>query len=348
MKPENYRDHVGLWSRELREWVPARIFDAHVHLGRSEDLVRTFTPDRLKNALCTRPYLTLEEMDAWHRNLYSGKSITDIFAFPFPLQEADYARANAYIVEAMRADSRIHGFVWTDPRNLRAVTTAFTAAEKCGVRFIGAKPYYDMLEKSNFVTAMTEILPRPLLEFINAEGLLLMLHTTGRGVGDAAVRDCIRFIAETYPRIRIILAHMGRHLQVADFEALMQSDIPELPTVYLEMSSSSEPEIYRMTLLESRLHGKLLFGSDIPFGLITGVEQWSETAGAIFRSRDRYTWSEEGSYGYELTYNTYHVLKALKDAMDCLDLSPATKDRLKHQIFHDNAATLIAPSGRAE
>jgi predicted TIM-barrel fold metal-dependent hydrolase len=343
MSHENkYCDHIGIWENELKGWMPEEIFDAHVHIG-SKEYVREFSPERLKNALSTFSNMPLEEMDYWHGNLYSGKKVSGVFAFAFPIQEVDYVRGNEYVAETMKKDSRIKGFIWTNQKDVKLTIDVFKDAERKGTRFIGAKPYYDILGKSNFDTTMREILPVKLLEFINSEKLIMMLHTAGRGVGDANVRDYIRFISDKFPDIKIVLAHMGRHLSVADFEEFMKSELPDIPSVYLEMSSSSQVEIYRMVLETPKLHGRLLFGSDIPFGLITGMEQWSPTAGAIFRTRDRYTWSESGSYGYmDLTYNTYHVLKTFKDALESMSISQEDKAKLKNDVMLKNALRFLS------
>jgi hypothetical protein len=337
-----YLDHIGLWEKELNAWMPDEIFDAHVHLGSKKGMDSDFSEKRLKNALCTFSCMPLEEMKKWHGNLYSGKKVTGLFAFPFPLQEMNFIRANEYIVDAMQADPRVRGFIWTNPKDIKLTIDVFTKAERKGVRFTGAKPYYDILGKSNFDTLMEEILPRKLLEFINSEKLILMLHTTGKGIGDQKVRDYIRFISEEFPKIKIVLAHMGRHLSVVDFEEFMKSELPDIPSVFLEMSSSSEVEIYRMVLENSQLRKRLLFGSDIPFGLLTGVEEWSDTAGAIFRTRDKYTWSETGSYGHmALTYNTYHVIDALRQAIDSMKLAKEGEAKLKENIFLNNVKSLF-------
>ena len=338
-----YCDHISIWTKELKDWVPDEIFDAHVHLGRQEDMSMGFSEERLKNALSTFSHLTLSEMKDWHGNLYSGKKISGVFAFAFPLLEMNFVRANEYIVNVMQADPCVNGFIWTNPNDIKLTVDIFKKAELKGARFTGAKPYYDILRKSNFDSLMEEILPLKLLEFINSEKLILMLHTTGKGIGDRKVRDYIKFISEKFPAIKIVLAHMGRHLSVADFEEFMKSELPAIPSVYLEMSSSSQTEIYKMVLENAQLSKRLLFGSDIPFGLITGMEQWSETAGAIFRTRDKYTWSDADSYGYaDLTYNTYHVIKALKDAIDSLKLSQKETDALKNNIFLNNALNLAS------
>jgi predicted TIM-barrel fold metal-dependent hydrolase len=336
----DYCDHTGLWEKELKSWVPGEIFDAHVHTGRKEDVESAFTEERLKHALSTFSYMPVEEMDFWHRSLFSGKKITGVFAFPFPLREVCWERSNGYIIELMRRDSRVRGFLWTDPRDVGRNIRLLRSAEKSGVRFFGVKPYFDILGGDNFKTNPEAILPSGLLDLVNTEKLVIMLHTTLKGVGEERVRAHINHITEKYQSIKIILAHMGRFLGPRDFEAFMRSGLPANPAVFLETSSAASAEVYQMAFSRKDLHKKILFGSDIPFGLITGVEFWSETSGAIFRTRDKYTWSEEGSYGHDLTYNVWHVVKALKDALAPLDLSDA--DRIKKDVFFDNAMRLIS------
>jgi hypothetical protein len=338
----DYSDHAGLWKNELDSWVPRKIFDAHIHLGRQEDVREAFSPERLKTALSSYSHMDFSSMACRHEKLYSGREITGAFVFPFPLYEVDFEAANDYIIDLMKAKSYLHGFMWTDPADIGRNINIFRKAERQGAGFTGVKPYFDILRKDNFKTEMNEILPEKLLDFINSESLVIMLHTTGKGIGERKVRDFISSVTDKYPKIKIILAHMGRFLAPNDFEQFMQSELPANPAVWLDTSSATMPEVYRMAFSDKTLWEKMLFGSDIPFGLITGTEFWSETAGAIFRTRDRYTWSEAGSYGHnDFTYNTYHVIKALKDTVENLNLDSAETDKLKQKIFHRNALSLL-------
>jgi hypothetical protein len=120
--------------------------------------------------------------------------------------------------------------------------------------------------------------------------------------------------------------------------------------LYLEMSSASLTEVYRRVLSDPRMHDRLLFGSDLPYGLITGVEAWSETHGAVFVTRDRYPWSdpalEENSSldRNQLTYNTYHVIKGFKDALESMQFSQELVETIKEKVFFRNARSLIEPA----
>ena len=341
-----YADHVGLWADELMAWVPDVIFDAHVHLG-PPGVMGTISPERRQLAISTFTSLTWEELEGVYRRLYRGKRVAGLIAFGFPLREVKLKAANRYILDLMKHSPGLKGFLLAHPTDLEPTRAVFNEALDQGVRFCGVKPYFDFLGKDVFQTAMPEFIPEPLLEFMSRERLILMLHTSGSGMGDAANQDYLRSLMERFPRIRIILAHMGRYLEPGQFHCFCDSGLLEYPTLYLEMSSASLTEVYRRVLSEPSMHDRLLFGADLPFGLITGVEAWSPTHGPIFVTRDRYPWSDPAlqessrSERDRLTYNTYHTIKALKDALESMRFPPEQVEAVKQGVFFGNAASLF-------
>jgi hypothetical protein len=342
-----YEDHVRLWADELRSWLPATLFDAHVHIGPPE-AVGPIAPARRASAVTTFTGWSFEELLQAYSALYSGKTICGLIAFPFPQREINSALANDYLIEVMKRDSRVRGFLLAEPSDVRPAIAAFEKALKAGVRFRGVKPYADRLGKDNFDAMMAEFLPDDLLAFMDREELVMMLHTSGQGVGAADVQDALRRMTSRYPRVRIILAHMGRYVQHRQFLDFMDTGIvQECPSLYLEMSSASCSEIYDRVLDCEKLHSRLLFGSDLPFGMITGVERWSPTRGAIFLARDNYPWSDpvmNAEFARErasLTYNTYHCIKAFKDALTQKGFDAARAKRVKEDVFCANALRLL-------
>jgi len=347
MERTGYVDHVGLWRSELRAWVPETIFDAHVHLG-PRDAMGPLAPDRQKLALSTFTSLTREELQDWYAKLFEGKRVVGLAACGFPLREADLETANRYLIRLMKAAPQVRGFLLAHPTDVGRSRVTFDAALAQGVRFAGVKPYFDLLGKGVFETLMPEFIPDALLEFMHREQLMMMLHTSGRGMGDAENQAYIRRVLDQYPRLRIVLAHMGRYIDPAEFFAFCESGLLEHPNLYLETSSVTVPEVYRRALERPEVRGRLLFGTDMPFGRITGVEAWSETRGPIFVTRDAYSWSDPqlaqaaGIDPRQLTYNTYHVIKALKDAIQALGLSPGQAEALKQAVFRRNAESLFS------
>jgi len=341
------QDHIGLWAGELREWLPDELFDAHVHLSHP-DAMGPLSAERRREALCTFDHFTWEEVRAAHERLFAGKTVSGLVAFPLPLREVNLESANAYVAAMMKRSPRVKGFLLSHPTDTPRTVAMFERALSGGARFYGVKPYFDLIGKSNYVTTMPEFIPEDLLAFMNRERLVMMLHSSGEGMGVPGNQDYIRGVLERHPRVRIIFAHMGRFLRVEDFFAFEESGLFEHPRVYLGMSNVANAEVYKRTLrLESRWE-RLLFSSDLPFGLIAGVEVWSEETGPIFVTRERYVWSlDDGpggpTYGREdLTHNTYHVIKAFKDAVESLALEEGAAEALKRKVFAENARGLFA------
>ena len=342
-----YEDHINLWAGELKAWLPDRIFDAHVHLGPPE-IVAALSPER-NLALTVWTSLKWEEALSGYAGLFSGKTLEGVIAFPFPIQEVNVAKANAYIADLLARDKRVKGFLLVNPAKINEAKKQFSMHERKGARFYGVKPYYDLLGKSNYATKMEELLPGELLKFMNSEKLILMLHTSSIGVGDPAVREYIRFMAGTYPGIKIILAHFGRYLHPDQFLEFMETDVMRLPSVYLEMSSASSLDAQKSVLSRRELWPKLLFGSDLPWAMMDGLEYWDDkTAPGMFLTRTEYKWSDSKLLGKheatrrKLTFNTYHVLKCFKDAVEKSGFAPADQQELKQNVFFRNALKLFS------
>jgi predicted TIM-barrel fold metal-dependent hydrolase len=152
--------------------------------------------------------------------------------------------------------------------------------------------------------------------------LVMMLHTSGIGVGDPANQAYLRSLAMRCPRIKVILAHMGRYLKPEQFFDFMASDMMDCPTMFLETSYVPRPEIYQRVLARKDLWPRLLFGTDLPWGLTLGGEGLPK--------------------GSPVTYNAYHVIKAMKDAVEDLRLDATTAEHLKRRIFLENALAMFS------
>jgi len=321
--PGPYQDHIGLWQNELAAWMPDEFFDAHVHLSPAE-VVGPISAERRKEGLTAFTRFTWEEAMAWYGDLFGGKKIAGLIAFPLPMREVRLEAANEYIIALMRRDPRVKGFILADPKDAKKTIRQFDEALKAGARFSGVKPYYDLLGKSNYVTTMPEFIPEELLEFMNGRRLVMMLHTSGIGVGDPENQAYLKSVAARYPRIKIILAHMGRYLKLEQFLAFMDSDVMDrCPTIFLESSYTGRPEIYRKVLARKDLWPRLLFGTDLPWGLWMGHE------------------GRKAEDGQKPTWNAYHTVKAIKDAVEELHLEDGAAEQLKKDIFLRNAQTLF-------
>ena len=134
--------------------------------------------------MCTISVLSIWFSNALKTTSNSDKEIAGLIAFGFPLREVKLEVANQYIIQLMQDNPLIKGFILSDPKDTKRTIRNFEKALSAGVRFSGVKPYFDLLGKSNYQTVMPEFIPRSLLEFMNSEKLVMMLHTSGIGMGD--------------------------------------------------------------------------------------------------------------------------------------------------------------------
>ena len=341
----DYQDHIGLWNDELKDWMPQTLFDGHIHIGVKEAMGE-ISEARRKIPLMTFSCLPYEEVVGWYENLYQGKTIAGIIACGFPLMEVNIEAANDYIVSLVKKDKRIRGFILANPKNTQQTIDEFKKAEDKGCKFTGVKPYYDLLGKdilrNGIEATIDEFIPVNLLQFMNEQSLPMILHASSIGMGDKKNQDYVKFIAKEFPNIKIMLAHMGRYENVEQFYNFFDSGCLEYANVYLEMSSATEPKVYEKVLKNKDLWTRLMFGSDLPYGLIQGVEYHSKETGPTFITRISYPWSDSemqvrcADLIKKLTYNTYHTIKALKDAIESLKLSAEDLTMLKQNIFCNN------------
>ena len=159
MNVVEYTDHIGLWERELKSWLPEKIFDGHVHLS-PPGIMQPISEARLREPLLTFTSYTWEQLRDIYRLAFSGKQVVGVIGFPFPLREVDIDAANDYIIGLMSVDPSFRGFALADPVDADRTIRKAAEAEKRGVRFQGVKPYFDLLGKSNYVTTMPEFIPR--------------------------------------------------------------------------------------------------------------------------------------------------------------------------------------------
>ncbi len=339
-----YSDPIGVWESALRDWLPPVLFDAHVHLGPPE-AVGPVSAERRKEGLLAWTHLGWEELEGFYGRLFPGRRIAGAFAFPFPQREVDLDAANDYLVGVMRREPRVRGFLLAHPTEAHPSIACYQRALAAGVRFRGVKPYFDRVGKSNYQCTMPEFIPEGLLEFMDAEGLLMMLHTSGIGVGDPANRAYLRRLAVRYPNVRVILAHLGRYLQPEQFLAFLDSGLlEECPTLFLEISTGSVSALYQRILERRHLWPRLLFGTDVPWGVTPFVECFSpeqEWRVIVGRRGEPPAEADAGdAQQRRLTYNTYHCLWALKHAFEAIGIQGETGQALKQAIFLENARRL--------
>ena len=353
MKTFQFEDHIGLWKKELADFMPNVFFDVHEHIG-PEELVGPLDEERQNAPLLTYTGMEWEELLKLYKDMYPEKEAKYVCGFGFVVHELDVRRANSYILKKAKEDSRLLPLLLYSPRDPGALEDGYEEAGRMGVTVYGVKPYLDFANKPGIFSAMDvdlwDFVTEDMLAFCEKHGMILLLHTCDIGVGSPALCRKIQHILDSYPHIKLILAHMGRFYVKEQFFAFLESDFLEKnkdKNFWFDVSGVTEEEVFDRAFKREDLYKRMLFGADHPFGLIIGVEKFSKTHGGIFLTRDEYPWSdprmleEFKEERKNLTYNNYHTLKALKDAVEKNFPEKEGQKKFLENLFYKNACTVF-------
>jgi hypothetical protein len=208
------------------------------------------------------------------------------------------------------------------------------------------KPYYALISRqaetrdAHLEASIFEFLPPHQLEVLDARQAWVTLHVpkAARLGHPDNVRE-IREIRCRYPRLKLVIAHLGRcYTEAHAREALPQ--FADDPGLYFDTSAVLNPACQRLAL-EHFGPRRIIYGSDNPILYMRGRRQYhgrtyvNRTSHPFYFNRERESAAIEAGY----TLFMYEDLRAIKQA--CADLGITDRADLE-AIFHDNAAHLIA------
>ena len=314
-------------EREVDSFVPPRVFDAHAHLYAQKH----FHPDDDKGFLAAGPEVAgVDQYDAMIDEIMPGRSVDALF-FPFPRTKVDFAATNEFVAEEARKRPRSRAQMLIapgdDPEFIRETVRAGG--------FVGLKPY--QLFSTHTPTQdsrIEEFLPEPHVRVAHEEGLTITLHMVRpRALADPVNQETIRRYAESYPDMRLILAHAARgfnpHHTIEGIGALAG-----LANVYFDTCAVADPGANE-AIIQTMGHRTLLFGSDFPV---------THQRGRPVAVGDDFHWvfpkdlkPEQWGGMARPTMVGIESLRALKVAAMALKLT----DSQVEDIFHNNAARLL-------
>lgn len=224
-----------------------KICDAHVHLGRSNGINAT---------------LHLDQID----NFIKKFDIENLLLFPF---EIDTNEDNEKIKKLSKINKKIHGMYWIQKNQIEKDVKNLN--EGIGDGYVGVKFHgtYENLPISDDTY-------KPVLEVLNEKEALLIVHTGRFKDGDISSNTSYLHavnVAKEYPKIKVILAHMGGNDHSVVKKALDASK--NVKNIWFETSGITAP-IRVEKAVEEIGPERILFGSDAPWcsfrSIFYGVE----------------------------------------------------------------------------
>ena len=259
----SYLERIDLpfYRRYLQDFLPEQIIDAHTHVGRMTHVDRTIAPPAFwADRICAA--MPVESLAKIHATIFPGKTVRPL-SFAFPRRNVHLDEANAYTGEMARQRGAWSLLVTKPSWSAEDVRKR---VESGGQR--GLKPYFYLVDNvpATQVTIF-DCLPHHHLHLANQYGWLVMLHVPRAGrIADPSNIEQIREISASYPRVKLIIAHVGRaycpRYAIEGLTALRQCT-----NLYYDISANCNQAVFEMLIHEVGPR-RILFGSDLPIVLL--------------------------------------------------------------------------------
>lgn len=324
------RDYnLRIIDEELNEFLPAKIFDAHVHIS-PPDGFQPVAPFNCAGVPLTS--YTYEELDADLEIAFPTRH-TEALCFGFPNPKSNLERNNAYVGGS--ADfKRFFPLRLLDPQR---DTATLVNADIDLHGFLGLKPYPDYARPNDVANAeIPEMLPDWAMAIAHERRLLVMLHIPRpKRLEDPLNRRQLRELCTRWPGAKIILAHVGRAYYLRGVTGFLD-DLRELPNLYYDPAMVQNWEVIAY-LFKKVPVAKILFGSDIPIALAQGkaVEINHQYTYVTPRPWSLSLQDDKGKIKFTSFLN--EELRAIKQAATAAKLSRADVAA----FFYDNAKNMV-------
>lgn len=323
-----------VYREELAPWLPERVLDFHVHVSLPEH-TGPIAPERIAAnwAMEVGTAQSWADLRATYAALFPER-VVECVAFGSVYNETDCEANNNYVLRgASLPENRATALLTTRPE-----WPAELVGRKLAEGYAGLKPYPDMASAEAGEVGIFAFLPYGHLRVLDDAGGILMLHLPRAGrIADPDNQREVLEIRQRYPRIRLVVAHIGR----AYCLPTAQAGLPALAgdaDIYFDTAANLNSDVFRYAL-DTVGPERLLFGTDLPITLMRGMREHVGDQYINYTS-EPYSWNtrrkspeEEGRY----TFFLYEELRALIIAMREAGLD----SRAIARILYANGAELL-------
>lgn len=314
------------WQRELLDWLPRDLIDAHTHSNAKEH-VRWIDDRSRGHMLSTFPYFTLEESRHLQTIFFPGKRVR-MLRFAKTFRGVDHRAANRYLLDGASEDDRVALYGLPDD-------PSYTIAELTGGQYAALKMYYSYLAPP--ATDIYQYFRPEILRVAQDHNIPIILHLP-RVVTRCA--DDLRELLRDFPDLRVVLAHMGLTKMVVPGLDESYAEFARHDNVYLDTAMVPGADVLALGLRHFG-HGRILFGSDEPLSLVRAIAYEHPVRGQRLVTPYPYHWVDPAEHAEfkhlaeGVTHSIWPCLQAIRDAVETLPAGE--RERAAANIFRDNA-----------
>lgn len=321
--------NLKIYNEELRDFLPERILDFHVHVFNGGTIPEG-DPGVELPGVYIKSY-TIPQMKEDMKKIFPGKDCSQV-VFGFPEYRYNSDINNRYVAESSD-HKRVFPFRLIRPdENLDAIEKGIKA-----MNFLGVKPYLNYVRSKEVDDIEIEdMLPNRIMEVINSLGLIVMLHIPRKErLADPVNQEQIALLSKNYTNCRIVLAHTGRAYYLSNIIDHLVL-ISHLDNIYCDISMLNNWEILEY-LFSNFDRKRILYGSDLPIGVCGGKS---------VEINDQYTYVTSKPWKLSIsddhgklvfTSFIYEGIRAIKKAVNRLNLD---EDFLE-DLFFNNGMNLL-------
>jgi len=321
-----------IYEDELSLWLPSKIIDCHVHISLAKHC-GPISPERLKTnwALEVGVELSWEGLRDNYQTLFPGRDVAAL-AFGGVFRETDIEANNDYVLGGL-AKNQAWGLFVTRPE-----WSPDRIADAMAKGFIGIKPYPDLAPQGTTEVSIFDFLPKSHLAVLNELGGVLMLHLprAGRLADPENIKELLE-IAEAYPAVRVIVAHVGRAFCLPTAKEGLPS-FRRTANVYFDIAANLNAEVFQYAL-ETIGPDRLLFGSDLPITLMRGTREHMGDK-YINYTEAPYSWNTNRKSPEEEACYTWFLYEELRALVKAVERSGFGADVME-KIVYSNGAGLL-------
>jgi len=322
-----------VYERELRGFLPSRLFDAHVHFFDASCLVpdAAFGPRH-----CYHKFggvFTPAQYEAWADEALPDVEIyTNSFGHPGPESDRD---ASAVYTGSITDNQRSYGLALVAPCD-SADTVRLRVVQN---QLVGFKPYPDFVtDKPVSEATVHDMLPTEQMAVADELGLAIMLHIPRPGrLADPVNQVQMVELCERYPNARIIFAHVGRAYWLSNVVGFL-AGIAACPNAYIDTAMINHEGVLEYAF-RNFPRDRILFGADAPFALLRGksVEINNQYAYLLGEDYNLGTGIYDAGHAVSFTTFYYEQLRGIKLAAERAGL---TQEEIE-DFFFNNADHLF-------
>jgi glutamate-1-semialdehyde 2,1-aminomutase len=257
-------------ERDLNDFLPDQIFDAHAHLFAHTHYLDAALPASLAQM---PDVLGMAEYRRYIEWVHPGNRTKGGLFFGLVFLE-DRAGNNDFIRAEIDSPDvgedfrrQCFGQLVVAPDDDLELIRAGISHE----RMVGLKCYHTMadVDGPTFEAPIEAYLPEAQVQLAHEEGLTITLHMVReRALADPVNQSTIRRYCETYPNMRLILAHAARGFNPWHTIEGIHS-LEGLDNVWFDTSAVTEAGAFE-AIVDVMGHERLLYGTDFPVSHMRG------------------------------------------------------------------------------